>query len=215
MIPLSRTVDTYEFVWVAVAVFGLFYCLLIRSEAEKDLIARHAAGINSGREELAKLLVTTSTLSAIAFIIWLVCGLLLWTEPPVMARTPYGYVVKIGIISSEVAIAAVQFIKQRVRRRVLLRDMKSKATREAAAAALASQDQQEHTEALNRSTVAIDRNSVITEAVTHALTNGPLAAQSAQTEATGQLTEATEANTDVIKISTEIELKKLDGETNG
>lgn len=202
---LTSTIDVFEAVWVAVAVFGLFYCLAIRFDAQKDLVARVAAGINSGREELARLLVTTTTLSAFAFIIWLVCGLLLWTEPPVLTVTPFGYVVKVGIIASEVAIAAVQFIKQRVRRRVLMRDMASKQIRDAAAAKLAREEQQQHTNALLANTSAV-------EAATHAMQNGPMRAQIAQTEATADLTEATEANTDVIKISTEVELKKLDNE---
>lgn len=205
---LTRTIDVFEAVWVAVAVFGLWYCLMIRFDAQKDLVARLAAGINSGREELARLLVTTTTLSAFAFIIWLVCGLLLWTEPPVLPVAPYGYLIKVGIIASEVAIAAVQFLKQRTRHRVLVRDMGSKQVRDAAAAKLAREEQQQNTEALVANTTAV-------EAATRAVqNNGTMRAQIAQTEATAELTEATEANTDVIKISTEVELKKMDSEAS-
>ena len=63
---LTSTIDIFELVWVVVALFGLVYCLSIRSEATRDLVARQTAGINSGRQELAQLLVTTSTLTAFA-----------------------------------------------------------------------------------------------------------------------------------------------------
>jgi uncharacterized membrane protein SirB2 len=64
----------------------------------------------------------------------------------------------------------------------------------------------------NENSSALRANTEATNAATHALQNGPLAAQIAQTEATTDLTTATVENSDVIRISTEVELKKLDGE---
>ncbi len=62
----------------------------------------------------------------------------------------------------------------------------------------------------NENSSALRANTEATNAATHALTNGPLQAQIAQTQATTELTSATVENSDVIKISTEVELKKLD-----
>lgn len=199
MMLLTGTIDIFEVVWVAVAVFGLFYCLSVRSDAKQDLRARHAAGVNSGREELAQLLVITTSLTAFAFTVWLACGLLLFTVPASLATSPSGYVVKVGIIAAEIAIALAQFFKQRVRRHVLLRDMRSDAIQAAAAALLASQERQQNTQALLANTAA-------TEAATHALQNGPMTAQIAQTTATEELTDAT----DELKVVTEKNTASID-----
>lgn len=199
---ITTTINIVEVVWFVVALFGLFYGIKVRQDAVTDVAVRHAAGVNSGRQELAQLLVATSSLLCFAFAVWLLCGLLAMMVPSPPSTTPLSYVIQFGLVAAEVALAYMLFHKQTVRRRVLIRDMASDAVLHRAAADLLRMEQRANTEALIANTTA-------TEAATHALQNGPMAAQVAQTEATTDLTAATTENTDVIRISTEVELKKL------
>lgn len=193
--------------WIGIAVVTLPSCLYVAYDAYRDVQIREATGLNHGRETLAKLLIVTSLLIAFVFLCWVLLGLYqvwLYRYLPLS----WAAVISPGLsLLSELALAFAMIYKQRVRLRVFKQDTKDERIREKAAAALASAERVALTEATKELTVA-------TEAQTHAIYNGPMAAQIAQTEATDELTQATTENTDVIKISTEVELKKLDGEAD-
>lgn len=193
------------YAWIGIAVVTLPFCLYVAFDASRDVQARKVAGMNHGRETLARLLVVTSSLTATAFSIWICLGLYVLF---LRASTPEPWKTTItpaGLVLAELALAIGMIYKQQVRKRVLIEDMQSERTRTQAAAALASSERKELTQATRELTTA-------TQEQTAAIHNGPMAAAIAQTEATEVLTTATEANTDVIRISTEVELKKLDGE---
>lgn len=221
MIHITSRINMVEVVWVVVATFGLFYGLRVRHDALLDVRARHVAKINSGREEIARLLMVTTSLSTYAFSVWLICGGLAMLIPSA-TTSPIGYMIQAGLVSAEVAIAYSLYYMQKVRRRVLLRDMNSAEIRKRAAADLDSLERKAQTAAsvaqtaaTEAQTAATQAQTAATEAATHALQNGPMQAQIAQTEATTELTSATSENTEVIKISTEVELKKLDEDKHG
>ncbi len=181
---ISRTVTVIELAWIAIAAFGLFYGLLLRSDARKDVAARKLAGVNSGREELAALLVVTSTLTTYAFLGFLLAGLLAATVPS-RAVTPLAvYVLQAFLISGQASLAVMVWHKQRVRRRVFNRDMADRELRRTAESVLATAEakrlataaeliaeRQEH------NTAALEANTIATEAATEAMENGGLSAQ--------------------------------------
>lgn len=201
MIHITSRINLIEVAWVAVALFGLFYGVKVRGDAVKDVAVRRAAGINSGRQDLAQLLVVTSSLLSFAFSVWLLCGLLAMMVPSRPVTSPVTYLIQAGLVWSEIALAYMLYYTQKVRRRVLLRDMNSDAVRARAASAVAALEQRANTDALVANTAA-------TEAATQALQNGPMAAQIENTL-------STDANTAAIEVHTEIEIKKLGEDKDG
>lgn len=166
---LTATVNAVEVVWVAIALFGLSYGLMVRRDAMIDVRARHEAQMNHGRETLARLLVVTSSLSSYALFIFLVVGLGSMLIPGNPQTTPASYVLQFLLVSAECAIAYSLYYKQTVRTRVLLDDMNSEALRIAAAALVAAESLQANTDALQRNSEILEENTVVTEAATEAI----------------------------------------------
>lgn len=201
------------YAWTGIAAIALPFCLYVAADAYRDVQARKMSGLNHGREMLARLLVVTSSLTAAAFFIWICLGIYQlflreWTPDPWKTT-----ITPAGLVLSELVLAGAMIYKQQIRRRVLVEDMASEQTRAAAAAALASTERRDLTEATRELTTA-------TQEQTAALHNGPMAAQLDNTRATDELKdstdelkESTDAATLVVK--TQIELRKLDGESDG
>lgn len=78
--------------------------------------------MNHGREDIARLLVVTSSLMTFAFVIFLCGGFLSWTIPNVAVTSPVSYFIQAALVSAEVALAFVLWYWQRVRSRVFERD---------------------------------------------------------------------------------------------
>lgn len=159
---LTDSINILEVMWVGVATFGLIYGMVLRSDAQRDVEARHVSGMNSGREDIAHLLVMTATLLSLGLFIGLLCGFAAMTIPSPRVTRPMSYVIQAGLISQLSTVAFTLFYKQRVRRRVLKRDMENEAIRVLAAAKLAA-------ESLDANTEAIAANTVATEAATEAI----------------------------------------------
>lgn len=159
---LIDTVSPIEAFAVIVAVIGMVYGLKIRRDAVLDVEARHVGRLNSGREELARLLVITSSLLTFSMACFLLVGLSASISGPNPHARPSSYFIQAALVLAESSVAATLWYKQRVRRRVLLRDMESDEVRLMAAALLAA-------EQLAANTDAIQANTDATVAATDAL----------------------------------------------
>ncbi len=167
---LTETVSVAELAWVLVGIFGLFYGLLVVHDAVIDVRVRRSAGLNHGREQIAQLLVVTSSLLVYVFVIFLAAGGLSMTIPTPGVVRPAAHVIQAFFVSVEVALAFMLFYKHRVRRRVFNRELADQDLRAAAAVELARVE-------LEHNTVALEANTAATEAATDAMQNGGLAAQ--------------------------------------
>jgi hypothetical protein len=119
---VTDTLSVFEVVWIVISGLTLPYGLRLTYDAHMDVRARLRAGINGSLGELAHLLVITSALTSFAFFVFLVCGLIAATIPSSPYR-PLTYVIVTGLILAESALSVALIYKQRVRRRVLIRDM--------------------------------------------------------------------------------------------
>ena len=165
---LTRTVTVVEVVWVIVALFGLAYGGRVVRDAVKVLRVIRNEDDNDSLEEIAELLVVTTSILVYVFIIFLCTAGLSMTIPTPEIVTPAEYVLQALFVSAGVALAYMLFYTHRVRQRVLLRDMADTELR--AAAALAALQ-------LEHNTAALEANTTATEAATLAMENGPVAAQ--------------------------------------
>ncbi len=131
---ITETVSVVELAWVIVGVFGLFYGLRVVYDAVIDVRVRRSAGLNHGREQIAQLLVVTSSLLVYVFVVLLVAGGLSMTIPTPGIVRPAAHVIQAFFVSVEVALAFMLFYKHRVRRRVFNRELADQDLRDAAAA---------------------------------------------------------------------------------
>lgn len=174
--------------WVILCLFAIVYGVFVMRDAQKDVEARTAAKINSGREALARLLVATSKLYVFGFVFFLL-GSLYVVSP--LSRIPgwwRGLVLPLLFDIGLTALTVMMVYKHRVRRGVLVHDMEAETARILAAATLVSNDMKANTAAQREVAEAV-------RAMTHELGNGPLAASLAQTAAVDRLSVAVDANT--------------------
>lgn len=156
----SSVIQVLTVLWVFIAAVTLPYALFIAHDAWLDVRARSIGRLNHGRETLARLLVVTSSLCSVAFLIFLLVGL--------YALSPYsrvdgpwrGLVVPSALVLAEAVLGAMLIYKQRVRKRVLTEDINSEAVRVAAAALLAAESLAANTEALQRNSDVVEENTV-------------------------------------------------------
>ncbi len=165
---ITRTITVVELIWVLVALFGLAYGVRVVRDAVKVLRVIRNEGDSDGLEEIAELLVVTTSILVYVFITFLCSAGLSMTIPTPEIVTPAEYVLQALFVSAGVALAYMLFYTHRVRQRVLLRDMADTELR--AAAALAALH-------LEQNTAALEANTTATEAATDAMQNGGLAAQ--------------------------------------
>lgn len=151
---LTNTINLIEALWVLTALSGLVYSLKLRHDARQDVAARHLSGTNSGREDLAQMLVTTAALNAIGFLGFLLAGLVAMTIPSSPAITPRSYGIQLLLVGAQLAMAVSVWHKQRVRTRVFVRDRDAEIARLAVVAELATEHLDLNTEALGQLTDA-------------------------------------------------------------
>ncbi len=167
---LTRTITVLEVVSVVVALVGLVYGARVVRDATKVLRVIRVEGDSQGLEEIAKLLVVTTSILVFVFVLFLVAAGLSLTIPTPEIVTPAAYVRQLLFVLVGIALAYMLFYKHRVRQRVLSRDMADKDLREAATLELARVQ-------LEQNTVALEANTTATEAATDAMHNGGLAVQ--------------------------------------
>lgn len=179
---ITRTVTILELVWTLIAAVGIRYGPLIGYDAWRDRRAREQAirlklipdpGPDDPHAALAMTLIINSVMTTLAFVLFLSIGViqLFRTSAPPSLTSHFNAAM---LIASEVALLFALVYNHNVRRRVYARDRELEILRLAQVAALAAEHIDQNTEELRRNTAA-------TEAVTHAMYNGPLAAQHALT----------------------------------
>jgi len=166
---LTRTVTVVEVIWVLVALLGLGYGIRVVRDAVKVLRVIRNEGDSKGLEEIAQLLVVTTSILVFVFLMFLCSAGLSMTIPTPAVVTPTEYILQAFFVSVEGALAYMLFYTHRIRQRVLRRDMADNELR-AAAVELARVE-------LEHNTVALEANTTATVAATLAMENGPVAAQ--------------------------------------
>lgn len=159
MLHLSPTINLLELVWVVIAVAGLTYSLKLRHDAKLDVKARHLDGTNSGKEDLAKMLIVTASLNAFGFLAFLLAGGGAMLIPSSRATTPRSYAIQLLLIAAQIAMAASVWHKQRVRTKVFIRDRENEILRLAAVASVAADHLDQNTQALAELTDATRENT--------------------------------------------------------
>lgn len=211
---ITSTLNLIEAWWVLGSFIGLGYGLYLYYEARKDVLARQLLGINHGTQDVARLVVVTSILASFALFTFLVAGLLAASIPTSRRITPMSYFIQALLVLGHDAIVVSLWYQERVRRRVLRRDMQNATVRQQAEETAAAQQAKELAERSNESrdrlTTATEGLTHATEAATIAMQNGPLVATLAATIAQVDLTRATDDNTAATEIDTAARLKEGD-----
>lgn len=60
--------------WIATSLYYAIVALIVRRDGLRDVAVRHEMQINTGRERLAKLVVTMANFKILAFSLWFGCG---------------------------------------------------------------------------------------------------------------------------------------------
>lgn len=156
---LTSTITLIEVAWITIAIAGLIYSLRLRHDAIEDVRARHENGTNSGREDLANMLVTTAALNAAGFAAFLLAGGVAMLIPSSRPFAPRSLAIQLLLVGAELAMAASVWHKQRVRQRVFDRDRVAEMERLAAAASLAAEHIDLNTAAVLENTAATMENT--------------------------------------------------------
>ncbi len=207
MMPSISTINFIESIWIALAVFGVFYSWKLRRDARADVLARHASGINAGRETLAKLLVVTASVLLYVFSVFLLAGLLAAAIPSPAVTSPESYVIQFMLVSVEAALAWMAYYKQHIRHGVLVRDMNSEALRKEAESRVDLDEMIANTHELKQNTEELRLNTESHETDKRAAAVAALAltaehvesimALEMATEATDRNSEATDRNSSI------------------
>lgn len=197
---LTDRTSIFEVIWVVVGLWGLYQALTLRHDAQRDVQARVESGSNSGKEDLATMLVTTTGLKAAAFAIFLFAGVAAAAtlNPPVIR--PASAFIQSLLIGGHLLLARSLHYQQQVRQRVFERDVRAEAKRLSDEAEHVAQEAARVSDAAARVSANMTDN---TEAL-HDLTAATTAATaSSQSQAHQSIVDATRLATDAAKTAVE------------
>lgn len=114
---LTHTISLPELVWTCVSAFGLYFALRLYLRAVNDMRWLVRLGMNSDREQAARILIVTYGLIAFSQLSSTVIGLIAMALPTanVGEVNPFTYVIAAVFILKSLTLAGGEFLVDRMR----------------------------------------------------------------------------------------------------